>query len=427
MTCECRVTLEVLMGPHTGMIIGYVLTDIHIGIGRSKKFVGDSGLLLSADFDVSSKHATIFFDQQTSQIVIQDVGSTNGTKLSDTLIAKQVNIPLRDGETITVGSSLIAFRIETQCTCCKEKELMKQSPIHEPIVQQVDVPRAPDMEECLVCHCSLFGLSFEERHIHVNQCLDTQPKAKKAKKTKSIENQQLDLAKALSKSLVSDEIEASVSKSMLKSELASIDAQILSLQKKRAKIIKQLEKSTKQYKKAAKSRVLPPSDVLSQLHNNTSAWEHLYPLSTALSSVQKESNSIFINPTGNFLWQKAAQGSEWTTNDFLVPNLLTCEPRDEVPEYVILTFPQWKDNLAFIKSQTDVNDVQNALKSLQETKNETVQALNQEDSSELDAKAQALAFFETLMVNRINELLYSPDKVKEITLEPVIDQVISPE
>jgi hypothetical protein len=56
-----------------------------------------------------------------------------------------------------------------------------------------------------------------------------QPKKKKVKTT-SIEQEQVQLAVALSKSLVDDEMQANVTRHMLKSELVSIDTQIEVLQ-----------------------------------------------------------------------------------------------------------------------------------------------------------------------------------------------------
>ncbi|OQR92861.1 hypothetical protein ACHHYP_03127 [Achlya hypogyna] len=314
--CTCIVSLEVLMGPHTGLSVGPMpIADGPICIGRSKKFVG-AGLLLASDFDVSSKHARL--EAGTGRIALTDVGSTNGTKVNDKPIAPRVGVPLSDGDTITTGGSLLAFRVEACCSSCEA------SKAHPPIIAQVSPP--PEPEECVVCHRSLYGLSFEERHVHVNQCLDEQPQAKKAKKTKSIDQQQVDLALALSKSLVDDDLEASVTKTMLTRELESLDAQIHALQKQRAKVLRQLAKSNKQARKVAKSRVLPPSDVLAQTHETPSAWAFLFPPQTPPPSRPPHVTAS--------CWLKAAQGAHLTIADFTVACVLALEaPCHEVETF----------------------------------------------------------------------------------------------
>ncbi|KDO33862.1 hypothetical protein SPRG_01741 [Saprolegnia parasitica CBS 223.65] len=115
-TCGCLASLEVLMGPHTGAMVAP--TSSAIAIGRSKKFVGGTGLLLASDFDVSSRHASIARDASLGRFVVVDVGSTNGTKLNEAPIAPRTPTPLRDGDTLTTGASLLAFRIDVVCAAC---------------------------------------------------------------------------------------------------------------------------------------------------------------------------------------------------------------------------------------------------------------------------------------------------------------------
>ncbi|EQC39691.1 hypothetical protein SDRG_03119 [Saprolegnia diclina VS20] len=330
-TCGCLASLEVLMGPHTGAMVAP--TSSAIAIGRSKKFVGDTGLLLASDFDVSSRHASIAHDASLGRFVVIDVGSTNGTKINEKPIPPRTPTPLRDGDTLTTGASLLAFRIDVVCAVCAAPKP------REPDIVAAEGPI--EHEECVVCRGSLYGLSFEERHLHVNACLDSQPKAKKAKKQKSINQEQVEFALALSKSLVDDELEATVNKTLLTRDLAAIDAQIATLQKQRAKILKQLQKSEKQSKRVAKSRVLPPDAVRTALHDVASyeARVFLFPQALALPSRRPPCVQWRPRDASDSLiwWSKAAQGDQWAADDYLVPNVLPTATPFEAPEALSMT------------------------------------------------------------------------------------------
>ena len=56
------------------------------------------------DPGVSRHHAEIRIG---SDVILRDLGSTNGTYVNGTLIAEQ---PLRDGAVITIGSTNLTFR-----------------------------------------------------------------------------------------------------------------------------------------------------------------------------------------------------------------------------------------------------------------------------------------------------------------------------
>jgi pSer/pThr/pTyr-binding forkhead associated (FHA) protein len=91
--------LEILNGGFEGMT--YDLTDEEIVIGRNP--TTDITLL---DEGISREHALILFDEELSGYLIEDLQSTNGTKLNGKRIRSAA---LAEGDEIQVGQTLFRF------------------------------------------------------------------------------------------------------------------------------------------------------------------------------------------------------------------------------------------------------------------------------------------------------------------------------
>ena len=91
--------LEILNGGFEGMT--YDLTADEIVIGRNP--TTDITLL---DEGISREHAVILYDPDALAYVIEDLQSTNGTKLNGKRIR---SAPLNEGDEIQIGQTLFRF------------------------------------------------------------------------------------------------------------------------------------------------------------------------------------------------------------------------------------------------------------------------------------------------------------------------------
>lgn len=91
--------LEILNGGFEGM--SYELSGDEIVIGRNP--TTDITLL---DEGISREHAVILFDSDASAFVIEDLQSTNGTKVNGKRIR---SAPLHPGDEIQIGQTLFRF------------------------------------------------------------------------------------------------------------------------------------------------------------------------------------------------------------------------------------------------------------------------------------------------------------------------------
>ena len=92
--------LVVVKGDHRGDFV--VVSNAPITIGRA----GSSDLTLPDDTKVSHHHAVIT-PIGSNRYLLEDNGSTNGTFVNDEQIDQ---VPLRPGDIIKIGRSLIIFR-----------------------------------------------------------------------------------------------------------------------------------------------------------------------------------------------------------------------------------------------------------------------------------------------------------------------------
>ncbi|MCR9093798.1 MAG: FHA domain-containing protein [bacterium] len=91
--------LEIMNGGFEGMT--YDLTGDEVVIGRNP--TTDITLL---DEGISREHALLLFDEDAPGYVIEDLASTNGTKLNGKRIR---SAPLAEGDEIQIGQTLFRF------------------------------------------------------------------------------------------------------------------------------------------------------------------------------------------------------------------------------------------------------------------------------------------------------------------------------
>ena len=91
--------LEVLSGGFEGM--SYALSDQEIVIGRNP--TTDITLL---DEGISREHALVLYDEDGPGYVIEDLQSTNGTKVNGKRVR---SASLVDGDQIQIGQTLFRF------------------------------------------------------------------------------------------------------------------------------------------------------------------------------------------------------------------------------------------------------------------------------------------------------------------------------
>jgi len=104
-----QVDAELREGPGGGLPAYLILPDgDRIKLGEDVLVIGrqpDCGVVLS-DPNVSRHHAEL--RRAGTQVLVADLGSTNGTMVNG---APATDQPLRDGDTITVGSTAISFEM----------------------------------------------------------------------------------------------------------------------------------------------------------------------------------------------------------------------------------------------------------------------------------------------------------------------------
>jgi two-component system cell cycle response regulator len=91
--------LEILNGGFEGMT--YDLADQEVVIGRNP--TTDITLL---DEGISREHALVLFDEDTRGYVIEDLASTNGTKVNGKRVR---SAELVEGDEVQVGQTLFRF------------------------------------------------------------------------------------------------------------------------------------------------------------------------------------------------------------------------------------------------------------------------------------------------------------------------------
>ncbi|KAJ0409196.1 hypothetical protein P43SY_006693 [Pythium insidiosum] len=481
---------EVTRGPHSGERFSHRVVD-----GESVLLVGRQQrcwLRLRRDLEVSGVHAEIRVTSAscsrplTWRVVVVDRQSTNGSKLNGTALVAQQEYALSPQDLLQFGKSALRFDVESpraipgDAKCDATPETTAE--VHEMIggdeaavtdenafedeahrrpdgkrQREREPPNSPAIggsasSDCMVCGISLASFSVLKRQFHVNACLDGGPLAtleratagaaprasKKARR--QLQQRQLNggadddmtMALTLSKSLLDPEQEVNMKMALLHSELAKLDAEISKLSKRRAGVVKKLERLEKTKRKVRKSRVLGPGQALRSL-DVALALAVLFPESHRSSdhprATPRESKLSSRRPSvkGIGMWARASQWVFLQTEDELYTTSIlrrfpsaaaataaaAATPRAAtremaaVPDAVKRVFPNWRENLEFMQQQS-VEDLTSALDEMQSLR-EQRRAETAEPDAELepgqatrrDDEDEACAYFE----NEIRRLL----------------------
>ena len=104
---RCRVTAEVQEGPEGLSAASLVMPDgSRIVLGAEPVEIGrlpECGIVLN-DPNVSRRHAAIH--RRGSEVVVADLGSTNGTRVNGAQVRERV---LQDGDDVSIGTTTIRF------------------------------------------------------------------------------------------------------------------------------------------------------------------------------------------------------------------------------------------------------------------------------------------------------------------------------
>ncbi|ETV76370.1 hypothetical protein H257_09406 [Aphanomyces astaci] len=176
----------------------------------------------------------------------------------------------------------------------------------------------------------------------------------------SADKHQMELAVALSRSVVAEDVECAVSRGMLEREIADVDASIAKLQKKRLALMRKLHRNSKQTRRVAPSSILPPQ-VVAQW-DVPAVLADLFPPSRRVLGSRTISHQTHGDDGGKHimrhccrpLWQYAAQEPQGGPG-LVVPSLAPFfaqlnNAAESAPFEVQTTFPAWKENLTFLAS-----------------------------------------------------------------------------
>jgi hypothetical protein len=140
-----QASLVVRQGAGVGMT--FSITGEEIILGR------EEGLGISIrDPEVSRRHARVFW--QSADYYVEDLGSTNGTFLNGTRITSPQ--PLRAGDAIGIGQTLLVFQTEVEATQAQQPEPLPAQPVPPPAVSPA--PQKRRGGKCLLWGCGCLVL-----------------------------------------------------------------------------------------------------------------------------------------------------------------------------------------------------------------------------------------------------------------------------
>ena len=145
-----QASLVVRQGAHVGMT--YSLTSEEAILGR------EEGIGISIrDPEVSRRHARIIW--QSGNYFVEDLGSTNGTFLNGGLVSSPQ--PLRSGDTIGVGQTLLVFQAEAEAIPTQPTPEYRAEPLPSPAPAPPPAERESKGSRCLLWGCGcLIVLGF---------------------------------------------------------------------------------------------------------------------------------------------------------------------------------------------------------------------------------------------------------------------------
>ena len=94
--------LEILNGGFEGMV--YDLGDQEVVIGRNP-----TTHITLLDEGISREHALVFFDEESCCYMIEDLASTNGTKVNGKRVR---SASLTEGDEIQIGKTVFRFLLD---------------------------------------------------------------------------------------------------------------------------------------------------------------------------------------------------------------------------------------------------------------------------------------------------------------------------
>ncbi|RHZ00629.1 hypothetical protein DYB37_003733 [Aphanomyces astaci] len=155
----------------------------------------------------------------------------------------------------------------------------------------------------------------------------------------------MELAVALSRSVVAEDVECAVSRGMLEREIADVDASIAKLQKKRLALVRKLHRNSKQTRRVAPSSILPPQVV--------AQWD----VPAVLADLFPPSRRVLGSRTISHQTHGDDGGEHIMRHCLVVPSLAPFfaqgqlnNAAESAPFEVQTTFPAWKENLTFLAS-----------------------------------------------------------------------------
>lgn len=143
-TDQPRASLVVRQGAQVGTT--YHITSAEVILGR------EEGTDISVrDPEVSRRHVRLSW--QSGNYFVEDLGSTNGTFLNGALVASPQ--PLRSGDTIGMGQTLLVFRTEAEPPAAHAPVPADYSAPPPP--PAAPMPAPPEVQKSGTSQCLLWG------------------------------------------------------------------------------------------------------------------------------------------------------------------------------------------------------------------------------------------------------------------------------
>ncbi|GLE11485.1 hypothetical protein PINS_up023941 [Pythium insidiosum] len=299
--CACGRDLEV-SGVHAELRVTASLPSLWRVVVVDRQSTNGSKLngsaLAARQENELSPQDLLQFGKSVLRFSVSTSDATSSEDVKEESIATAADVTQQPEQPATSESAVVAPDVVTDENAfenngddaVRRPELKRQREAEEEPVTTAALRADGPSSECMVCGMSLAGFSILEQQFHVNACLDggagallTRPSSaatstaerrtsKKARRqlqqqqlTSSTDDAEMAMALTLSKSLVGPEQEVDMKMALLHGELAQVDAEMRKLSKRRAAILKKLERLEKAKRKVRQARVLSPELALQAL------------------------------------------------------------------------------------------------------------------------------------------------------------------